>query len=359
MMTAILYRISFLVLLFELRECARTKRQSSLRVIRNTTIPCVQAEAMGLSIKRELTDVEKMAIFRRKGGYINPDYVSVDENGSNEFKDLVMMSERYKEEIKLSRKFDVLRDNLKLKDVLITDIQEFFTELQNVTNLLPTNLFQLIENKLGMAKEVIQSILELEKFATSPNNTELTEAREKFLEYLIETLSVGSDYVSPLDAGLGQTSYTSPTGDVTNIEYCLPRGSETEDGFLHLCTTCSATTILSEDKFPRYINEAVCSNYDRECMSAVDTSHGMCKQKVFSLNLLQKQSGMCILATAQGQTVLVDEWALYTQPIRVCCECTIDRRSFFARYVPPSTEPSPSTDEAKGAPKNPSPKDGL
>ena len=64
------------------------------------------------------------------------------------------------------------------------------------------------------------------------------------------------------------------------------------------------------------------------------SDHGRCAQKIFNLNMLRRKQGICTVALQNGEKVVVDDWELYTQPIRVCCECTIDQRSFFAQYVP-------------------------
>ena len=48
-------------------------------------------------------------------------------------------------------------------------------------------------------------------------------------------------------------------------QYCQLKGSQTADGYLHMCSTCAVITKLPEDYFPRYINEAVCKTGDSDC----------------------------------------------------------------------------------------------
>ena len=51
------------------------------------------------------------------------------------------------------------------------------------------------------------------------------------------------------------------------------------------------------------------------------------------LNMLERQSGKCVLALKDGDTVVADEWTIQTQEIRVGCECTVHRDSFFVQFL--------------------------
>ena len=55
------------------------------------------------------------------------------------------------------------------------------------------------------------------------------------------------------------------SGSVSREQYCQLKGSKTDDGFLHLCSTCAVITQLPDDYFPRFINEAVCKTGDSNC----------------------------------------------------------------------------------------------
>ena len=55
-------------------------------------------------------------------------------------------------------------------------------------------------------------------------------------------------------------------GAVTSLEYCRLRGTSSGDNYLHMCTTCAATTTLPENYWPRLVNEAVCEDGEPPCM---------------------------------------------------------------------------------------------
>ena len=68
-----------------------------------------------------------------------------------------------------------------------------------------------------------------------------------------------------------------PVGSVTELGNCMYRGARTyipgETGdFLLLCSTCSAITHMSDDVWPRFINEAHCIIQDRHCFIVENTS---------------------------------------------------------------------------------------
>ncbi|KAL3863544.1 hypothetical protein ACJMK2_005295 [Sinanodonta woodiana] len=121
----------------------------------------------------------------------------------------------------------------------------------------------------------------------------------------------------------------------SRMDYCRLRGSQTPDGYMHLCSTCAVTTTLPEDRFPRYINELSCDNNDRSCMTTGTVSHGQCRQSVFHLKMLRKKTGGCRLFVHNGQETVIDDWELYLQEIKNGCECVLDKRSYLARLVPP------------------------
>ncbi|XP_070540557.1 uncharacterized protein [Ptychodera flava] len=141
-----------------------------------------------------------------------------------------------------------------------------------------------------------------------------------------EELNISRRMTRDVDGGEGTTT----------INYCLPRGSETEDRFIRLCTVCAATTELPENYFPRYINEAICDpdGSGRACFPFEGTTegHGMCKQRVFNLSML-KRTGNCVPTQGDGEVLYLEEWEVYTQPIRVWCDCELYRQSFLAEMT--------------------------
>ena len=60
------------------------------------------------------------------------------------------------------------------------------------------------------------------------------------------------------------------SGTETTIEYCHPRGSRTDDGYIHMCSVCAYTTKLPKDRFPRYVNEIGCDSNDCNCFTIND-----------------------------------------------------------------------------------------
>ncbi|XP_038064561.1 uncharacterized protein LOC119734968 [Patiria miniata] len=116
----------------------------------------------------------------------------------------------------------------------------------------------------------------------------------------------------------------------TVSNYCVRSGQETNQGFIRMCDSCAATTELSDDLFPRYINEVVCSS-NTECLSG----GGRCSERTLSLTVLRR-TGHCSVASStspSGQVMYVEDWEPTVQQIRVACECDISVQSVFAPYV--------------------------
>ena len=55
------------------------------------------------------------------------------------------------------------------------------------------------------------------------------------------------------------------SGSISKEQYCHLKGSKTQDGYLHTCSTCAVITTLPDNYFPRFINEAVCKTGDSGC----------------------------------------------------------------------------------------------
>lgn len=114
---------------------------------------------------------------------------------------------------------------------------------------------------------------------------------------------------------------TLPSSPGTLIRGCQGRGTIVDETNLHrLCTECSATTRLSDDRFPNYINEVICQDKDHQCAAKM----GMCFQRTLQLSFLRFMGKFELdnqLSAIAGKTVYKEVWESYTQEIRSCCEC--------------------------------------
>ena len=112
-----------------------------------------------------------------------------------------------------------------------------------------------------------------------------------------------------------------PTSPGTFIRGCQGRGTIVDDTDLHrLCTECSATTRLSDDRFPSFINEVICQDKDHHCAAKM----GLCYQRTLELSFLRfdgKYKRDDQLSNIAGKDVYREVWESYTQEIRSCCEC--------------------------------------
>lgn len=114
---------------------------------------------------------------------------------------------------------------------------------------------------------------------------------------------------------------TIPTSPGTFIRGCQGRGTIVDESDLHrLCTECSATTRLSDDRFPSYINEVICQDKDNHCAAKM----GLCFQRTLELSFLRFEGKFeqdHQLSNIAGKDVYKEVWEPYTQEIRSCCEC--------------------------------------
>ncbi|XP_078356846.1 putative skeletal organic matrix protein 8 [Oculina patagonica] len=76
-------------------------------------------------------------------------------------------------------------------------------------------------------------------------------------------------------------------------------------GLNRLCKVCPAITDLGPDKIPRYINELLCDGYE---LCGIGSVVGLCQNTVLNQDFLVIQN-------------LITQ--VYSQPIRVCCECSL------------------------------------
>ena len=112
-----------------------------------------------------------------------------------------------------------------------------------------------------------------------------------------------------------------PTTPGTFIRGCQGRGTILDGTNLHrLCTECSATTRLGDDRFPRYINEVICQDSDHQCAAKM----GLCFQRTHLLSFLRFTGKFELdiqMTHFAGKPVYKEVWDFYTQEIRSCCEC--------------------------------------
>lgn len=113
-------------------------------------------------------------------------------------------------------------------------------------------------------------------------------------------------------------------------ENCSNAGAESEydQNYLHLCSLCSAKRILPSDRYPNVINEVYCQTNNAVCLG----SGGKCVDTIFSVHLLKKKDNTCRLCYTENEPLAVNEWELYVEPIRVGCECMLDKRSDYRSY---------------------------
>ncbi len=140
---------------------------------------------------------------------------------------------------------------------------------------------------------------------------------------------IRSSLVTPEEVNVQRVRRSVVGTTVSN--YCIMTGQETTRGYMRACDSCAATTELSDDYFPRYLNEVVCSS-NTECFSG----GGKCFERTLSLTVL-RLTGNCtaVAATAGSEAYYVEEWEPAIHRARVACECDIDVQTIFAPYVLP------------------------
>ena len=123
------------------------------------------------------------------------------------------------------------------------------------------------------------------------------------------------------DFKLQRLKRSLPTSPGTFRRGCQGRGTIPDKTSRHrLCTECSATTRLAEDRFPNFINEVICDDSDHQCAAKM----GVCVQRTLQLDFLRfdnKFEHDIQLSIQTGKTVYRQVWQKYTQEIKSCCEC--------------------------------------
>ena len=102
---------------------------------------------------------------------------------------------------------------------------------------------------------------------------------------------------------------------------CWSRGTFFDRSHLkRMCTECSATTKLSANIFPPFINEVKCEDEDKYCY----LRRGLCKQKFLRFTFL-KRTGMFErnddLSKSRDEDVYVEKVETTEEHIKSCCEC--------------------------------------
>ncbi|KAF6041691.1 hypothetical protein EB796_000003 [Bugula neritina] len=109
---------------------------------------------------------------------------------------------------------------------------------------------------------------------------------------------------------------------------CSEAGETTEvdADYVHLCKICSGKRYLPVDRYPRYVNEVRCSATENSCLG---NNNGKCVETQFNAHLLKRKVGECRLCVKETEVLAVDEWEVYIEPIRVGCECILNKKSNY------------------------------
>ena len=62
-------------------------------------------------------------------------------------------------------------------------------------------------------------------------------------------------------------------------------------------------------------------------------ANGICYQRTLFIELLKKTQNTCVLALQNGHAVIVEQWDIHNEPLRVSCECYINENSRFAQFL--------------------------
>ncbi|CAH1258767.1 Hypp2070 [Branchiostoma lanceolatum] len=266
----------------------------------------------------------------RERGEFNRRYMAVSREDARKFPNVIALSETYG---MATCKYIVIRTNDDSR--LIQDPSETsrHVDIDLANTVLKEQIKKQIFNDLQELKEprqasLSQGLAQLLAFPVSSRQVKIDEINTRYV--IPEGLAGG--IVLPEVLNISRRIIREIGS--TEVDYCLERGTVTEDGYKRLCTVCAATTDLGEDYFPRYINEAICSTdtSDRGCFMVQGYGHGTCKQGTFSVSILRRK-GQCSPTVRDGTRVYLEEWEVYSQQIRLFCECMINQHSTFAMFV--------------------------
>lgn len=111
-------------------------------------------------------------------------------------------------------------------------------------------------------------------------------------------------------------------------ERCINAGESNYDdpNYLHLCTFCTSRRRLPEDSYPTSVPEVYCSSSSTGCLG---NNNGKCVSTIYNASLLRRKPNSCRLCMRDSQVLAVDEWEVYIEPIKVGCECMLDKNSDY------------------------------
>ncbi|XP_033757477.1 uncharacterized protein LOC117339874 [Pecten maximus] len=328
----------------------------------------------GVQRKMTLTNEQLLELLHANGGTFNPNLMAAARAAADEFPNRILLTQ-YTEDLHEERTFDFdpVADNEITKQTLIEDLNKWSSlkGLISYGTLPKTSVFpgQPTSKPVdAISSSTTPDLLErlqpeslLSTHGSQPQSALIDhtlksklEIMQKKIEELLNGNTIRSEGLMDLMNSLNISTHPSilqqiipgssfgphrvirsADGSSTHIQYCRYKGNATTDGFLHMCDECAATTTLSSDKFPPYLNEIVCGPTDRTCMTVRGTPHGACKQSFVYVNMLRRRPGGCRMIIQNGQQVLINAWELYTQKIRSGCECFINKQSLFAKYIGP------------------------
>ncbi|XP_033757478.1 uncharacterized protein LOC117339875 [Pecten maximus] len=344
--------------------------------------------SLGVPRKMTLTNEQMLELLHANGGTFNPNLMAAARAAADEFPNRILLTQ-YTEDVQDDRTFDFdpVTDNEITKQTLIGDLNKWSSLREQVSNgtFPTTSVFQISNGTLPKSsvfprQPTSNPVDDTSNSSTTPDflgrlqqeslisthgrqlqsaiNDQILKSKLELMQKKIEELlhgnTIRSERLMDLMNSLNISTHPSilqqinpgssfgphrvirsADGSSTQIQYCRYKGNATTDGFLHMCDECAATTTLSSDKFPPYLNEIVCGQTDRTCLTVRGTPHGACKQSFVYVNMLRRRPGGCRMMIQNGQQVLIDAWEVYTQKIRSGCECFINKRSLFAKYIGP------------------------
>lgn len=66
------------------------------------------------------------------------------------------------------------------------------------------------------------------------------------------------------------------------------------------------------------------------------SAQGKCQPIIQNIKMLKRNRNGCRMMIQNGMQFIVDDWALYDQPLHVGCECVFNKNSQFATFIPKS-----------------------
>lgn len=311
----------------------RTKRQQSLKIILNATIPC--------------DDLEKQLM--EENGGVPPRKIELNDD---DLKELALMRG-----IKVASPFLPLGDPFSLLR---------FPGLSDST-LNPSG-------RPWTRSEIIKRI-QTYRASRMEGSPEERSAEEEGAEGDFSKFKEIFPFVLPEDIGMNGTyrmSKTSACG-LVYYEYCLERGitEMTVDGvdYVSMCTTCATTVYLPSNMWPRFVYGASCIQSDDKCLYAAATlpnkdapfqkrdedlkisesensndndnkpisfeervqqPNGRCVPNYYPVTVIRKSLNKdCVLVLMDGQRVIAEDWVQDRCFMDIGCHCAVSEQSAF------------------------------